>query len=431
MGKTSQKLAYLNETKRLMRRRINSLGGSITLETKFRDYLNWLDRFYNAAASPINIEILGETKLEAVNTSANLLPLYDDEIVTDGVTVTISDGGKITINGTPTRDLVIKLTNGMETDYKDSWRQETVLELDSPTDLWYQLGIGGGTTLNDYSSSIILGYRNNIQETSGSLSLYLFASTDFSEKHIKSSYLENNVTKVSYLSLSLKENVSYNLWGYIQLAEQKESTWVANNNALPPSPDNPKTITNKTGDITYTASDGEEFTVSLFEPDVYNCPLREVSGIKDRIYYENGKFYYEKNIDRAYVGGVHQPTITYSNSIFEIETLGAKEGAVGTPNALSNYYDSKYSSDNYSIYVSSGGGATSILDNRYSTTSDYMTWADSVMATNPLEVQYVLEENDTTEITNSYPYTTLYNQLQAILDHETQLEINKKIIGEE
>ena len=97
MGKTSEKLAYLNTTKRLMRRRINSLGGSITLNTKFRDYLNWLDRFYKAVASPIEIEILGETKQRAENTSANLLPLYSGEIVTDGVTITISEGGKITI----------------------------------------------------------------------------------------------------------------------------------------------------------------------------------------------------------------------------------------------------------------------------------------------------------------------------------------------
>lgn len=65
MGTTAEKLSYLNGTKRLLRRRLNSLGASITLETTFRNYLVWLNEFYRAAAASINIEILGATTQES------------------------------------------------------------------------------------------------------------------------------------------------------------------------------------------------------------------------------------------------------------------------------------------------------------------------------------------------------------------------------
>ena len=39
MGTTIEKLNYLNETKGLFKDRLNSLGGNVTENTKFRDYL--------------------------------------------------------------------------------------------------------------------------------------------------------------------------------------------------------------------------------------------------------------------------------------------------------------------------------------------------------------------------------------------------------
>ena len=48
MGDFYDKTDYLTETKGLLKDRINSLGGSITSGTTFRDYLVWLDSLYEA-----------------------------------------------------------------------------------------------------------------------------------------------------------------------------------------------------------------------------------------------------------------------------------------------------------------------------------------------------------------------------------------------
>ena len=48
MGTTAQKGAYLNQTKSLLKDKINALGGSIDDETTFREYANQLDGIYEA-----------------------------------------------------------------------------------------------------------------------------------------------------------------------------------------------------------------------------------------------------------------------------------------------------------------------------------------------------------------------------------------------
>ena len=47
MGTTSEKLTYLNNTKQLLKDKINNLGGSITNETTFRQYVNQLQNVYD------------------------------------------------------------------------------------------------------------------------------------------------------------------------------------------------------------------------------------------------------------------------------------------------------------------------------------------------------------------------------------------------
>lgn len=47
MGTTSQKLTYLNDTKGLLKQKINNLGGDITDETTFRQYADKLQNVYD------------------------------------------------------------------------------------------------------------------------------------------------------------------------------------------------------------------------------------------------------------------------------------------------------------------------------------------------------------------------------------------------
>ena len=47
MGTIADKLSYLNDTKTLLRRGINALGGGLTTDDTFRSYANALDNIYD------------------------------------------------------------------------------------------------------------------------------------------------------------------------------------------------------------------------------------------------------------------------------------------------------------------------------------------------------------------------------------------------
>jgi hypothetical protein len=65
MSTIAEKLNYLNDTKGLFKNRINSLGGEITEQTTFRNYITWLDKFYNEVSDETDMAkngIVGDTE---------------------------------------------------------------------------------------------------------------------------------------------------------------------------------------------------------------------------------------------------------------------------------------------------------------------------------------------------------------------------------
>lgn len=458
MGTTAEKLSYLNGTKRLLRRRINSLGGNITLDTKFRDYLLWLDRFYKAAASAVEFEILGETIQRAVNTSTNLLPLYDDETVTDGLTVTLS-GGKITISGTAERDVWIKITNGIEVvytqpvtwrtglDFDDpyGWVAETTINLDGETDTYVQYCQGTGDTPTNPSSSsgvyLVYKYPNNSysydRETFNS-----FISRNYQEKEVEATS-KKTISKVNCIYLAFNQGVSVNEHFYLQVAKTHETTWTPNYETAPPSPDNPKEIINKSGTITYTASDGTTFPITLstdYGEDIELCGNPNPNGKPERIYCKNGKFYLEKRVKQCVFTGASGES--WSRNVGQDVYTGQKDVYYKNMYAISNYFKNAensnivdtntadtylndlefaiYGPNDNNIYLKYNALPSEeifgIMD-----TSELITW----LSTHNLVVQYE-DEEDGGEITDVWA-STLYGQLQAILDHETKLKIEEKI----
>ena len=461
MGKTSEKLAYLNTTKRLMRRRINSLGGSITLNTKFRDYLNWLDRFYNAVASPINIEILGETEQRAENTSVNLLYLPSDEVVTDGITLTISDGGKITISGTAERDVWIKVTNGIEVvytqpvtwrtglDFDDpyGWVAETTIDLDGETDTYVQYCQGTGDTPTNAGSSsgvyLVYKYPNNSYSYDNQ-TFNSFISRNYQEKEVEATS-KKTISKVNCIYLAFNQGIAVNEHFYLQVAKTHETTWTPNYDAAPPSPDNPKTIVNKTGTITYTASDGTEFPVTLssdYGENIELCGNPDPNGKPDRIFLSNGKFYLEQRMTSTTYTGAwgDESWLRYVNeNSYGGELQDSPQH--DTSYAISNYYENIvdcHTADTYldeyqfsvvknsnNIYLKYGDLQEEAgLDDQLDTTQ-LRTW----LSTHNLIVQFETEGN-VWEIEDSWA-SALNAQLQAILDHEVKLRLQDEILGGE
>ena len=435
MGTTAEKLTYLNGTKRLLRRRINSLGGNITLETKFRDYLLWLDRFYDAASSPVNFEILGETKLKAVNVSTNELYIPDGEIVTDGITLTISNG-KITINGTATRDVWIKITNGIEAVYTTpitwitgieiddpyGWAEEKVIEYDEPTKTYTQFCHGTGDSVTGASGlngvNVLIKYSNNAYS-----SLYQnfesFRDRTYTDMHVEGTVTSNNVVEINCVYLYFNQGITVNQYFWLQQCLTQESTWTPNYDAAPPSPDNPKEIINKSGEITYTASDGTEFPVNLKISDENYYELADINGTKDKIYYENGKFYCLQSIGGDALTKYYRRPISYEDGKFTFLLIG-EPSTITDAKIICSHYNGKLSSDNNSIYIENSKCV--IVDNRFTSVSEFEDW---LYPDNFIYIKYVKDYSTIREITEEDQ--PLYNQLKAIIDYETKLEIEEKI----
>ena len=446
MGTTAEKLSYLNGTKRLLRRRLNSLGANITLDTTFRDYLVWLDRFYNAASSSVKFEILGETTQKATNTSINLIPIYDGQIVTDGITVVLSEGGKISVNGTATRDVWIKITNGIEAIYEDpmtvedgqykdtyGWLKEKIKEFNSNTTLYIQDCWGTGTAPSGgYPTMVVVTKRTSGYDfRTNPIENLVIRTASRHDKDIYATSTKDNTLEINCVYLYFPQGSVVNQYFWVQACLTSQTKWQPNYDALPPSPDNHKRIINKQGNIIYTASDGTEFPVKLGGIGIYWIELAKIGDYKDRIYYKNGKFYLEKNIGMAYFDGDENwsyISVTQGN-LFRNNTVitNAKDDRDYAP--LCNYYrgiplnnqDNRQSGDTYIYAVNN---VTDVIDNSQATANDFKTW----LASNDLEVYYVLEEPVVTEITPLY-YETLYEQLKAIVDYETKLKIQEKIGG--
>ena len=444
MGTTAEKLSYLNGTKRLLRRRLNSLGANITLDTTFRDYLVWLDRFYNAASSSVKFEILGETTQKATNTSINLIPIYDGQIVTDGITVVLSEGGKISVNGTATRDVWIKITNGIEAIYEDpmtvedgqykdtyGWLKEKIKEFNSNTTLYIQDCWGTGTAPSGgYPTMVVVTKRTSGYDfRTNPIENLVINTASRHDKDIYATSTKDNTLEINCVYLYFPQGSVVNQYFWVQACLTSQTKWQPNYDALPPSPDNHKRIINKQGAIIYKASDGTEFPVKLGGIGIYWIELAEIGDYKDRIYYKNGKFYLEKNIGMVYLDGDESGWSQASGPSVNTYQIVNKINAQRTDSTnpyLSNYFkaisvNQRYVDKTMFINVDS----TIIFSyNDITTINDFKTW----LASDGVEVYYVLAEPVVTEITPLY-YETLYEQLQAIVDYETKLKIQEKIGG--
>ena len=406
MGTTAEKLTYLNGTKRLLRRRLNSLGAEITLETKFRDYLLWLDRFYKAASASVKFEILGETTQEQ-HTSLNLLPNDVQSQTINGVTITRNDDGSLVLNGTATT-----LTNIM---IKDNF------ELSAGT--YY---------FNFYDTTVPTYFSCNYDINGTTYSIWQNEARTFSNDTVGQVYI------------NIPETVSFNNFVIHPMISEGSTKQDYEPYGTKPSPDNPSPIVNKTGNIIYEASDGTEFPVSL--GDIELCGNPNPNGKPDRIYYENGQFWLEKNVETSLLEGKSEEGWYYKNeyNIYHGSNFDRSDypESFNSVYVISNYFknvpnpnivdystaDANLKNGEFAVLPQS-----STLYLRYSglddgtsidTAENFKNW----ISTHNVALQYDMKEGeyDPTLISKE-EYPTLYAQLQAIVDYETKLQIEKKI----
>lgn len=102
---TTSKLTYLNYTKDLFKDKLNSLGAEITSSTTFRNYLNWLDKFYGEVSDKTDLSqngVVGRTSQSELPNPNNQQTVNN---LTGNVTYTITANGDIKIFTIPLGDI--------------------------------------------------------------------------------------------------------------------------------------------------------------------------------------------------------------------------------------------------------------------------------------------------------------------------------------
>ena len=226
---TADKLTYLNNTKSLLKDRLNSLGAEITSSTTFRNYLTWLDTFYGDASNKTGLStngIVGRTSQETT-TGKNLLTLasiYDKSQY--GISGTYNTDGSYTISGKGTQSGNAQIT------------QNAPLVLDAGT---YTFSIDHALSKKIYlhiklSDSSYKNISLEAGETSVTDTLSL-ASTEYNFRYVIAADEVVNET----IKMQLESGSSATSW--------EKFTFGAS-----PNPDYPQQINNLSGNVSYKVS---------------------------------------------------------------------------------------------------------------------------------------------------------------------------------
>lgn len=152
MGTTANKLSYLNGTKDLFKDRLNSLGAEITSSTTFRNYLTWLNTFYEEVSDKTDISRNGVIgRISQDTTTGTQLIGFDDleETTSSGVKYSIKDN-VFTLDGTASANIRYI--------YNNHWVLKTAgnhtLKIDVISGTWTS-GIVGLSTRNSSNSQLL------------------------------------------------------------------------------------------------------------------------------------------------------------------------------------------------------------------------------------------------------------------------------------
>lgn len=383
----SDKLNYLIETKDLFKDRLNSLGAGIIESTTFRNYLTWLDTFYNQSSDKTDLSlngVVGRTSQDGDPTPENPVEINN-----------LSGDVEYKVRG---KNLLDKYNNLF---------QGTFLTAEGGND-----SIASSTMFRCCTKKIdISNLSGDITCSGGYFELFAF----YDENNNLISYVQNSTTTIP----NGTKNVRVRFFGdstEIPLSTLQELDLMVENNSTATS---------------YEPYISESFTLSLGDIELCN-----ISDYKDRIYSQNGEFYLEKKtgkvvfdgseswaINTSYTYNVFYRTLDNYARISNAQTTYCEyykgiENAGGIANFGNNYNNSigvRTANDNIKdIYIS---------NNSITSASDFKSW----LTTHNTIVYYVLATLTTTEITEEN-YPTLYSQLLAIQEFLTKYKINKEFL---
>ena len=243
----SDKLNYLIETKQLFKDRLNSLGAEIIESTTFRNYLTWLDTFYNQASDKTYLAkngVVGRTSQESTKgkNAYNINVNYDWVGANTNYTIT---GNTINVNGK-----------------------------------YFVAGLHSVKSNTNYTISAI---RQIIQDNSTCGTIRAFTldkSQMLGEGKTTFTFNTGNNSQIYvllYAGLNQQGNIDFS---NIQLEEGNSATnWEEYTGGEPsPSPDYPQEISNLSGDVEYKVR-GKNLldTSSMIVADLNNDTGEEVA----------------------------------------------------------------------------------------------------------------------------------------------------------
>lgn len=179
-----------------------------------------------------------------------------------------------------------------------------------------------------------------------------------------------------------------------------------------PSPTNPAIIETKTGDITQDLY-GKAYTFSLG-----SIELCKIGNKKDRIYYDNGKWYVHKVINKVVLNGSEDWVYHSRNSSRTVTALFSLQNFINDMEHVSYDYDTVcdyfvptnvYQNDveGYFVHYSTRSYIYMSIDRTIANSkADFSTWLSNHHTT----IYYILQNPTDTEITD----TTLLEQLNKV-----------------
>ena len=378
MGTISEKLTYLNGTKQELKQAINNIGGEVTDETTFREYVNQLENAYDNLPKT---EYQEGTEITIENTLKGKLD-YENGVV--GIGQTEQDG-------TPTPDTPIDIQCA-------TGNQEEVVrgknELDESTLLQ---GAWNGTT-----TKRVYFYANNYLNAGTYTIMTDLNTTDFryavniaSNQFPLGSGMSINVYDSSWITTSYK-TFTLSQGGYLGVGVKR-----ANEGDIVPS------------DISsyhFMIYEGEYDSSISYEP--YITPTSYQLSLGDKKFYGipntdyRDELVYDINEDKVYK---KSNTIRYTadeltwshfsvtqGDLFRTTPIDTIKGTSG----YSNYYICKTQSTRTDpcFYVNADNPLIDVIDNRYSDTTNFKNWcvANNVEWIIPRATPTLTEITDTT-----------------------------------
>ena len=465
MGTIADKLDYLTGTKELFKDRLNSLGAEITSSTTFRNYLTWLDTFYNNVSDKTDLSVngvVGRTSQNALLPSEYTQVDYIQSSGTQYIDTGVNADYKLSIK-TEFSNLSQSSYQGAMSGNNATNRVRHHLQITSTGNVIYWAGLtdsGCSTTIitgTDYDSSkkynifadiynqkyyldgteISGNFNSNNFDTE--LNYYLFGrntnnvvSNMVTMKMYSCKIYYNNVIARDFIPCyrnSDNEVGLYDLVNNVFYTNQGTGDFTYGSVASIPNPDYPQPINNLTGNVAYkitTQNDEQTFTIPLG-----NIELCKIATYEDKIYSSNGRFYLKKNIAKLTFNGSE----TWNKSNISGSVLTQRFRTTQSITMISNLAicdkfinrTSGMSAGDYECFLVTNNTSTYISININRLTENTVQAFETWLSNNNVTTYVVLATPTTTEITQEN-YPALYNALKQIQDYLTSYKINKEFI---